>query len=381
MLNVIILGITSLLTDMSTEMIYPIIPLYLTLVLGAKPIIIGLIDGFAESVASILKVFSGYLSDRLGKRKLLAVAGYASSPLGKFIMYLANSWGLVFLGRLVDRFGKGVRNAPRDALIADGVPPDRRGRAFGLHRAMDTFGAALGVFVAWLVLKFGAAHTSTIAFKRLFIFSLIPAAAGVIVLFFARESRVFRAPERRKLFSQWQMLPRRLKLFLLVILLFALGNSSNQFLILRSTHFGFSPTEALLLYLFYNVTYSILSYPAGHLSDLIGRKRILIAGYIFYGLVYLGFGLARSPVWMWVLFGTYGLFNAFNEGIEKAFVSDIAPPELRGTMIGLHSTLTGIGLFPASVIAGALMTWNNAAPFYFGGILGLLAALGLVIVL
>ena len=200
-------------------------------------------------------------------------------------------------------------------------------------------------------------------------------------LFFVREVKLQLTPERKHLLAHWKELPRRLKLFLVVVLLFALGNSSNQFLILRAARLGVSVPVTLLLYLFYNLTYAALSYPAGRLSDRIGRKKILVAGYVFYGLVYIGFALARAPVWLWVLFGFYGLFSAFNEGIEKALVSDIAPAEIRGTLIGLHSTLTGIGLLPASLIAGALMTWNNAAPFWFGGVLGLLAAVGLMLVL
>jgi MFS family permease len=381
MFNVIIAGIASLFTDMSTEMVYPIIPLYLTVVLGAQPLIVGLIEGISESAASLLKVFSGYWSDKIRKRKPIAIAGYAGSMFGKVLLYFSTAWGWVFLGRLVDRFGKGVRNAPRDALIADSTPSDKRGVAFGLHRAFDTLGAAAGVIVAWLALRSVTGAREAGAFHRLFLISLIPAGLGVAALFFVREIRLQVTPERKRLFVHWKELPRRLKLFLVVVLLFALGNSSNQFLILRATHLGFSIPTALLLYLLYNLSYALLSYPAGRLSDKIGRKRVLVTGYIFYGLVYLGFAIARAPAWLWLLFGLYGVFSAFNEGIEKAFVSDIAPPELRGTLIGLHSTLTGIGLFPASLIAGALMTWNNAAPFYFGGALGLLAALGLLLVI
>lgn len=381
MFNVIVLGIVSLLTDMSTEMVYPIIPLYLTSVLGAKPIIVGLIEGIAESLASLLKVFSGYWSDEVQRRKPLAIIGYASSSVGKVVLYLSNAWGWVFTGRLVDRFGKGLRNAPRDALIADSTPAGKRGMAFGLHRAFDTLGAAGGVMIAFFALRHVSAVGTAHAFKRLFLISLIPAGLGVAVLFFAREIKLQLTPERRRLLLQWKGLPRKLRLFLLVVLLFALGNSSNQFLILRATHLGFSVPAALLLYLLYNVIYALLSFPAGRLSDRIGRKRVLVAGYVFYGLVYLGFAIARAPIWLWVLFGTYGLYSAFTEGIEKALVSDIAPAELRGTLIGLHSTLTGVGLFPASLIAGLLMTWSNAAPFYFGGALGLLAAVGLVVVL
>ena len=378
MFNVIITGITSFLTDISSEMIYPLLPLYLTTQLGASPAIVGLIEGIAESLASLLKVFSGYISDRVQRRKGLAMLGYASSTVGKLLLYLSTSWVWVLGGRIVDRFGKGVRTAPRDALIADSTAEERRGRAYGLHRALDTAGAVVGVGLAYYFLT---AYRGD--YKAVFLYSLIPAALGVAVLSLARETRVVKAAaSNRPLSFNWSALPARLKAFLAVVLLFTLGNSSNQFLLLRAKNLGFTPESVLLLYMAYNVIYALFSYPAGRLSDRVGRKSLLVAGYIFYGLVYFGFALVREASHLWPLFAAYGLYIALTEGVQKALMADLAPVELRATLIGLHATFVGIGLFPASFLAGVL--WNAfgaAAPFYFGGAMGLLAALGLWLVI
>lgn len=380
--NVPILGTTSLLTDVSSEMVYPLLPLYLTTILRSSPAIVGIIEGIAESLASLVKVLSGLVSDRLKRRKALAILGYASSPVGKLLLYLSTSWTWVLGGRVVDRFGKGIRTAPRDALIADSVRSDRKGRAYGLHRAMDTLGAALGVILAYFFFT-----SSKQGYKSVFLYSLLPAALGVVVLFFVRESRggetghrsshkEAAAPQTARLL--WSGLDRRLKSFLLIVFLFALANSSNQFLLLRAENLGFSPATVLLLYLAYNISYGLLSYPAGRLSDQVGRKALLVTGYAFYGAVYLGFALVPHRTQLWLLFVLYGVYIATTEGVEKALVADLAPADLRATFIGLHATLTGIGLLPASILAGFL--WKSvgpSAPFYFGGGLGLIAALAL----
>jgi MFS family permease len=376
LLNVIILGLTSLLTDISTEMVYPLIPLFLTSQLGASPTIVGIIEGFAESLASILKVFSGYISDKVGKRKPLAIAGYSFSTIGKMFLYFATSWGWVFLGRTSDRFGKGIRTAPRDALIAEAVDKENIGRAYGLHRALDTLGATIGIALAYYFLTSYKGD-----YKAVFMYSLIPAFLGVIVLFFAKESTVKHELSKKLSFS-WRSLDRRLQMFLIVILIFALGNSSNQFLLLRAKNVGFSESDVILLYLVYNIVYMIFSYPMGRLSDKIGRKKLLIIGYFLYGIVYLGFAVFGFKSAMWILFSVYGLYIALTEGVEKALVAEISPSHLKATVIGLHATFTGIGLLPASFIAGILWdTLGVTAPFYFGGIMGVLAAIGLMIVL
>lgn len=386
MFNIIILGIASFLTDVSTEMVYPLLPLYLTSArIGASPAIVGLIEGFAESSASLLRVFSGYWSDRLQQRKPLAILGYAASTIGKVLLYVSASWPMVFAGRMVDRFGKGIRTAPRDALIADSSDPARRGAAFGLHRALDTAGASLGVIIAYLL--FVGSHDD---FSTIFLLSIIPALLGVAVLFFVRERLARRSapapaaagptprvPWWTDLGEKWNALDRRLKLFLIIVFAFALGNSSNQFLLLRAKNQGWDDATVILMYLVFNVVYAIASYPAGRLSDRVGRKGLLVLGYLTYGIVYVGFAIA-NPLQLWGLFATYGLYIALTEGVEKALVSDIAPLDLRATLIGLHATFVGVGLLPASVFAGFLWdTFGPQVPFYFGGAMGVLAAAAL----
>jgi MFS family permease len=376
MFNVIVLGIASFLTDVSTEMVYPLLPLYLTLRLGAGPAILGLIEGVAESLTSLLKVFSGYLSDISGRRKPITILGYFFSVLGKFFIYLSRVWGLVFLGRVLDRFGKGIRTAPRDALIADSVS-EKRGKAYGLHRMLDTFGAVLGVILAIYFLK-----RFKESFARVFLLSLIPAILGAFILFLIREKGKKDGGGKRRLslLRDWRNLPKRFKLFLLILFLFSLGNSSNQFLILRANNLGLGMTGSLSLYLFYNLIYGLFSYPAGRLSDWVGRKLLIVIGYLIYGVVYLGFGLISQPSALIFLFGLYGLYSALTEGVEKAFVSDIAPETIRGSLIGLHATLTGIGLLPASLIFGLLWSiFGFRVPFFFGGIMGILASISLAL--
>ncbi len=389
MFNIILLGITSLLTDISSEMIYPILPIYLVTQLGAGPAILGLIEGIAESLGSLLKVFSGYFSDKIKSRKPFTIFGYASSTVGKLFLYISVNWWFILAGRVIDRFGKGVRVAPRDALIADSAKENKKGAAFGLHRAMDTLGAIIGVSVAYLLIT---KYKGTL--KNIFLISLIPAFLGVLVLFLVKEKRsqaqnspakIQFSPAKgggSRIAGTWQALDRRLKVFLIFTFIFTLGNSSNQFLLLRAKTLGAPLPQVILFYLVYNIIYGLVVYPASRLSDKIGRKKLLVLGYLFYGLVYLGFALNNSINNFWFLFGVYGLYIGFTEGVEKALVADIAPSQLRATAIGLHATLVGIGLLPASLLAG--MLWKFLGPawaFYFGGFTGILASIGLWFIL
>ena len=376
MFNIVVLGIVSFLTDISSEMVYPLLPIFLTVNLGASPAILGIIEGIAESLASLLKVFSGYWGDKTKKKKELAIVGYGSSFFGKFILILAGSWSGVLLSRVVDRLGKGVRTAPRDSLIADSAEKKSYGQAFGLHRAMDTFGAVIGVAIAYVLLM---GNTSN--FKRIFIFSMIPAFLGVVALFFIRQPRKVKESGKKFSFS-WAQLDGRLKAFLILTFIFNLGNSSNQFLLLRANKLGASAPVVVLLYLVYNISYGILSYPACTFSDRIGRKKVLVVGYFVYALVYLGFARVSGVPSMWMLFIIYGIYIALTEGVEKALLADMAPSHLRGTVIGLHAALVGVALLPASFLAGFL--WEllgSSAPFYFGSVMGLLAAIGLFFIL
>lgn len=378
MFNIILLGITSLLTDISSEMVYPILPVYLVSKLGASPAILGLIEGIAESVASLTKVFSGYFSDKIRRRKPFTIFGYACSTVGKLFLYISTSWGYVLFARVIDRLGKGVRTAPRDALIADSSLEGKRGAAFGLHRAMDTLGAAVGVLLAYLLITGYKGQM-----QNIFLFSLIPAVLGVLFLFFVREKKaVDKTLVHEKIKFRWSALDRRLKLFLIFTFVFTLGNSSNQFLLLRSKEMGNPLSLVVLFYLVYNLSYALSSYPAARLSDRIGRKKILVLGYLFYGLVYLGFAVNQVTQNLWFLFGLYGLYMGFTEGVEKALIADMAPDNLKATAIGLHATLVGIGLLPASLIAGILwQSLGSQAPFYFGGALGIISSVGLWFIL
>lgn len=378
MWNVIILGLVSMFNDISTEMVYPLLPIFLTTTLGASPALLGLIEGVAESIASLLKVFFGYIGDRTRKRRGLTIWGYGSSIIGKVFLYAARAWGFVFVGRVIDRFGKGIRTAPRDALIADSATDAERGKAFGLHRALDSLGAVFGASLAFLLLIRYHGQLTTI-----FLISIIPAVIGVGLLFMVKEPPMpakYKAPVQLK--KAWATLDGRLKGFLLVTLIFALGNSSNTFLILRAKDLGISTTTVVLIYAAYNVVYSAFSYPAGRLSDKIGRPVLLIAGYLISGLVYLGFAMVKGVTGVWALFLFYGLYIALTDGIEKAFLVDLAAPEMRGTVIGLHATIVGLGLLPASTIAGGLWTrFGSTAPFYYGAATGTIAALMLLYML
>lgn len=377
MRNIILLGLVSLLTDISSEMVYPLIPIYLVMKLGATPAIVGVIEGFAESLASLLKVFSGAASDKFQKRKPLAILGYGFSGLSKILIIIATSWPWVLWGRIGDRFGKGVRTAPRDALIAESADPAKMGWAFGLHRMLDSLGGVIGVALAFY---FFTSYKGD--YQAVFIWSLLPAFLGVAALFLVREAKVPANNLKKKLSLNWSSLSPRLKKFLIVVFIFALGNSSNQFLLLRANDLGFSTQNVILLYLLFNIIYTLAAFPAGVLSDRVGRRALLVTGYVFYGLVYLGFALVTKGQYLWLLFGFYGIYYAATEGVEKALVAEIAPADQKATLLGLHATLVGIGLLPASLIGGALWNYFGAsATFYFGGFMGLLAAFGLALVL
>lgn len=380
MRNILLLGMVSFFTDVSSEMVYPLLPLFLTERLGVGPAVLGLIEGLAESLASLVKVAAGHLSDRSGRRKPLAVVGYALAGAGKLLLYVAASWGWVLAGRAVDRFGKGIRTAPRDALIADSVSPAGLGRAFGLHRAMDTLGAASGVLGAYLLIRLYHGDP-----RGTFLWALVPAALALAFFIPVREQglphrhgREHRPAPSAPARLRWGALDPGLKLFLILTFLFTLGNSSNQFLLLRARNLGAAADTVVLLYLSYNLVYSVLAYPAGRLSDRVGRGRVLVAGHAAFAVVYAGFATASGGAALWYLFAGYGLYSAATEGVARAFLAERAPAELRATVLGLHATMASVALFPASLLAGALWeTWGPAAPFWFGAGAGLLAAGGL----
>ena len=380
--NVWVVTVTSFLTDISSEMIFNLVPLFLANVLKAGTAVIGLIDGLAETTASLMKIYSGALSDKLGQRKGLTVLGYALSTIAKPFLYFANAWGWVLGVRVADRFGKGVRTAPRDALVADSIDEKQRGLAFGLHRAGDTAGAFIGVGIAALIVwltEGGAAKLLGPTFRIAVLVSIIPAVLAVIALaLFAKETGIRKKSQVPVL--SLKGMDTRFKLFILVLVLFTLGNSSDAFIILLGQNRGLNVLEILLMLLTFNLIYSVLAGPLGALSDKIGRRRLIIGGWIAYGLVYLGFALSKVGWQIWLFYGLYGIYYAATEGSAKAFIADLVPAERRGTAYGLYNAAIGLTAFPASAIAGVL--WQGAfgwhgfgasAPFFFGAALTLVA--------
>ncbi len=386
--NVWVLSAASFLTDVSSEMLANLLPLFLFSVLGVKTSAIGLIDGIAETTASLTKAYSGALSDRLGRRKPLTVGGYALSTLAKPFLYFATTWGWVLGVRFADRLGKGVRTAPRDALLAGSAAPGQRGRAFGLHRAADTAGAFTGLAIAGFIIwrsQSGTAQLTRAAFQTVVLASIVPAVLAVLVLLIGlREVSQPPAGDHPQPVSQagWRSLDKRFRTFLAVMVLFTLGNSSDSFIILRGQERGLNVLQIIGMLLTFNFIYSLLSSPAGALSDRVGRKRLLLLGWLIYTGVYLGLGAARSGWQVWALFGLYGVFYALTEGIAKALVADLVPDAQRGRAYGLFNAAIGLTALPASLIAGLL--WQGAgawtgfgpsAPFIFGAIMALAASL------
>jgi MFS family permease len=381
--NVWVLSITSYLTDVSSEMLFNLLPLFLVNVLGVRTSVVGLIEGIAEATASLLKIFSGALSDYLENRKKLTVLGYGLSALAKPLLYLANSWTWVLGVRFADRVGKGIRTSPRDALLADSTPEDRRGFAFGLHRAADTAGAFTGLVIAALVVWFtqaGAGELSRYTFQQVVLVSIIPAVLGVLVLIIGvREVTRPKSDSPRPRFK-FTGLGNRYWAFIAVLFIFTLGNSTDAFIILRAQERGLSVLQVLGMLITFNAIYTLVASPAGALSDRIGRRKVLIAGWAVYGLIYLGFAAAETGAQIWIFYGVYGLYYALTEGASRAFVADLVPQEQRGTAYGFFHAGIGLAVLPASLIAGILWqgigSWAGlgpSAPFYFGAVLALFA--------
>ncbi|MBM3125082.1 MAG: MFS transporter [Chloroflexi bacterium] len=383
--NIWVVTATSFLMDISSEMIVYLIPLFLSNVLGVRTAIIGLIDGVAETTASLLKAYSGALSDRLGNRKWLAVIGYGVSTIAKPFLYFANTWGWVMGVRFADRVGKGIRTAPRDALVAGSTDESNRGFAFGLHRAGDTAGAFTGIAIAALIVwltQAGSLQITRLTFQTAVLVSVIPAVLAVIVLAIGAREVGVRGQGAAKMRLSLKGVDGRFRTFLFVTVLFTLGNSSDSFIILRAQERGLNVLQTLFMLMTFTAVYTALSSPLGALSDRIGRRRLMIGGWLAYAVVYLGFALAKSGWQVWTLFGLYGIYYAATEGVAKAFVADLIPDAQRGTAYGLFNAAIGITALPASLIAGLLWqgawTWAGfgpSAPFLFGAALSLLASL------
>ena len=376
MRNVIFLGLVSFFADLSGEMVYPLIPIYLTCVLGATPTLVGVIEGMAESIAALLKVFSGYISDKYHKKKPIAFIGYAAGLVYKLALLFAGSWAGILLARVIDRFGKGIRTAPRDVMVSEAAEKGNTGKTFGVHKMLDMAGSAVGILIAYILFR----SLGSDSYQTVFVISVIPVLLALLMFAFIREKKEHRPiAEREPFWKNIKKLDKNLLLYLAVVFIFTLGNSSNSFLLLRASDVGFTGTDVILLYFLYNAAASALAIPFGKKSDRVGRKKLLVLGYITFAAVYLLFGFATNQAMIAVAFLFYGIYTAMISGTERAFISEIAPPELKGTMLGMHSTLTGIALLPASVIAGFLWdSFGSFAPFTFGAALSLLAAVLLI---
>ena len=370
--NVFIAGLVSFFMDVSSEMIYPLVPLFLSNVLGVNKSIIGLIEGIAESTASLLKVFSGWFSDRIGNRKWLMAAGYSISTLSRPIVSLATGWQHILGSRFMDRFGKGIRTAPRDAIIAESSEKTHLGRAFGLHRSMDTMGAVVGPALAFLLLGLFSNN-----YRMVFWLSIIPGTIAVLlIIFFITEKKKVSLPHSDRPKLTLKHFDWRFKFFVVIAAVFAIGNSSDVFLILRAQQVGVPIVMIPVVYLLFNLVYSLSSIPAGIAADRFGKKRVILLGFILFAILYYGFAIAKDTTAIWVLFGFYGLFMGLTEGIQKAFLATIIPPDFKATAFGVYNSAVGIAMFPASLIGGWL--WDHVSPsatFYFGSITAGLSAI------
>jgi MFS family permease len=370
--NVFVLGLVSLFADVSSEMLYPVLPIFLTGTLGTPVALVGVIEGIAEGTASVSKVPAGWFSDRMPERRPLVAAGYGLAALGKLLLALSFVWPQALAARFADRFGKGVRGAPRDAMLADSSTPQNRGRVFGFHRMMDTTGAVIGPLIGLaMVVLIGQNHL-----RPIFLLAVVPAIASVLLVSLAREHRhrvIPKTGERRGF--DFSGAPAGYWLVVGVSLLFAFGNSSDAFLLLRAKNLGLSLEAVILVYVLYNIAYAGLSFPAGIVADIVRPRWVLVGGYIVFGLVYLGFAIDKGSGLVWLLFPAYGIPLAMTDGVAKALVSNLVPAERRGAFLGLHATAVGLTAVVASVLAGQLWDHvNPAAPFVLGAATGLAAA-------
>ncbi len=372
--QVFYLGIVSFFTDFASEMLYPITPIFLTSILGASMSIVGIIEGIAEVTAGFFKGYFGVLSDKLDKRKIFVVSGYGLSGLVKSLPGIFASIPIVIISRVLDRIGKGIRTAPRDALLSS-YAKENSGAVFGFHRSMDTFGAVIGPLTATILISY-----FSFSYSSIYLIALIPSVMAIVFTLFIKEIKVEPKLNGRKFYSSfWKSSPKEYKYFLVIVTLFSLSNSSDVFLILKSKEITNSDSTSLIGYVFYNFIYAISSYPIGIISDKIGKKKMFIIGLIIYSLVYFAFAFNNSFVMLWILFAMYGIYASSTEGISKALVSDIVEKEYKGTAIGLLTMSSSFAIMIGSFLAG--MLWDNfgsQVPFLLSSTISFIATILLI---
>jgi MFS family permease len=371
--TVVKLGLVSFFADVASEMLYPITPIFLTTVLGASMASLGMIEGIAEALASLLKIYSGSWSDRISRRKPFIVIGYLLGAISKPFIGLSTSWFHVLGARGLDRTGKGIRSAPRDALISDSVSSANQGAAFGWHRGMDTLGAAVGPLFAIFLMSFNSQNL-----RSLYFWALIPGFISVLIVFFIREQKPHKSAIKKweNPIKSWASMNPSFKKYIYAWGVFSLANSSDVFLLMKAKSSGLSTQSVVFLFCVYNLIYSLSSPYLGKLSDRIDRRKILISGLLVFLFVYLGFGFASHTWQYWVLFAVYGLYMGATEGVGKAFAIDLAPPNLKATSIGILGTATGLCTILASIFAGLI--WDNYGSswtFIFGAVGAFIAIL------
>lgn len=370
-LQVKILGAVSLFTDIASEMLYPVTPIFLTAVMGSSMAVVGLMEGLAEITAGFLKGYFGFLSDKLKKRSVFVTLGYSISAISKPLPGIFPNIGVVLGSRISDRVGKGIRTAPRDALLGS-YSKNNSGAIFGFHRGMDTLGAALGPLISLLLLQLYNEN-----YRLIFILAFIPSVIAVAFTFLVRDREIDKpsALKRIKIREFWSGAPEKYKMLLILFTVFSLANSSDVFLILKSVGAAKSSIIGIAAYIFYNIVYAFFSFPAGKLSDRIGKKKIMSAGLLIFSAVYAGFALASGITAIFLLFGIYGIYAAFTEGISKAWISDLIPDEQRGSAIGLFTMLVSFASLSGSLLTGVLWDmWGSAVPFAISSFTALIIA-------
>ncbi|PIY69071.1 MFS transporter [Candidatus Roizmanbacteria bacterium CG_4_10_14_0_8_um_filter_39_9] len=370
--NVLYLSLVSLFNDIASEMIYPIVPLFLTSVLNAPVAIVGLIEGVAEATASLLKFISGYWSDKIHKRKVFVVFGYGFGAVSKLLIAVAMGWPFVLFARFIDRMGKGIRTSARDALLLQNTTKNNKGFIFGFHRATDSLGAVIGPLLALFLMTVLNENM-----RMTFMIAFVPAFIGVILLMiFVKEKNQPPEEVKKRIHISWKEINPHLKLFFIISMIFAVGNSADAFLILRSKELGLTTTFTVLAYVLYNIVQTVVSTPGGQLADKIGARKVFAIGLGIFACVYFAFGLINNPLFVWVLFPIYGIYVAFTDGVSKAYIAEFITERESGTYFGVYQTGTAICQFLASFIGGALWTkFGSHSTFLYGAAMASIALL------